>query len=153
MSTITTTLRRWRSVPIVLGASLALAACGGSGGVAVKDGHVYTASQVAAKCDALFGSPAHVAKELHVQAFSMQGYSNAHYPSYIHCNYNPVDSTFGYYDLVIGHGSTQGIKNLKPSPLISHHGSAWVVLEYGDGAKIPASARSWLQSVAKRVGN
>jgi len=151
----TTTLRRhrWRFVPLVLGASLALSACGGSSGVAVKDGHVYTASQVAAKCDALFGSPAHVAKELHVGAFSMQGKSDTYYHNRIGCNYNPVGSTAGYYSLVVGHGSTQGVAGGNPPTLIYRSGDAWVALEYGDGAKIPAPARSWLRSVVKRVAN
>lgn len=153
MSTITTAPHRRRFVPLVFASSLALAACGGPGGVAVKDGHVYMASQVAAKCDALFGSPAHVAKELHVQAFSMQGKSNTYARNWIYCDYRPVDLNVESYSLAAGHGSTHGVKNLKPPPLIFHHGSAFVVLEYGDGVKIPASARSWLRSVAQRVAN
>lgn len=150
----TTTLRRcWRFVPLVLGASLALSACGGSSGVAVKDGQVYTASQVAAKCDALFGSPAHVAKELHVGAFSMQGKSNTYARNWIYCDYLPVGLNVESYSLAAGHGNMHGVESLKPPPLILHNGSAFVVLEYGYGVKIPASARSWLRSVVKRVAN
>jgi len=151
----TTTLRRlrWRFVPLVLGASLALSACGGSSGVAVKDGHVYTASQVAAKCDALFGSPAHVAKELHVGAFSMQGKSNTYYRNEIYCTYAPVGLNVESYGLLAGHKSTQGVAGGNPPTLIYRSGDAWVALEYGYGVKIPDSARSWLRSVVKRVAN
>lgn len=91
ITTISTAARRRAAVPAAVAASLLLASCGGGGSgggasVSVSTGTDYTAAQVATKCNTLFGSPAHVAKKLHVGAFALSTHPS-HGDDYIHCDY------------------------------------------------------------------